>query len=109
MTALPSAVLIIEGVVALLVMPAVAKGHSHVALNVGLAAALMVSLIVAASRARRRSGRIAGTVLQPLLIASGLLAWPMWILGVLLAGTWIAALRTLHTFEREAAARAAGG
>jgi hypothetical protein len=99
-SALPSAVLIIEGVVALLVMPAVAKGHSHVALNVGLAAGLTVALILAASRARRRSGRIFGTVLQPLLIASGLLAWPMWILGVLLAGTWVAALRTLRLAER---------
>jgi hypothetical protein len=109
MSALPSAVLIIEGVVALLVLPAVAKGHSHVALNVGLAAALMVSLILAASRARRRSGRIAGTVLQPFLIASGLLAWPMWILGVLLTGTWIAALRTLHTLEQDTQSRRAHG
>jgi hypothetical protein len=37
-----------------------------------------------------------GTFLQLALIASGLLAWPMWILGVLLTGVWVAALRTVH-------------
>ena len=102
MKALLSGVLVIEAVVALLVLPAVAKGHSHVAVNVGLAAALAVLLIMAAASVRRRGGRIFGTVMQPLLIVSGFLAWPMWILGVLLTGTWIAALRTVRSAEAAA-------
>jgi hypothetical protein len=94
MTALAPAILSIEALVVLLVIPAVARGHSHVALNVGLAAALAACLVLAATRGRRRSGRVFGSALQPALIASGLLAWPMWILGVLFTGLWISALRT---------------
>jgi MFS superfamily sulfate permease-like transporter len=94
MTALTPAILGIEALVVLLVIPAVARGHSHVAVDVGLAVALATCLVLAATRGRRRSGRVFGSVLQPALIATGLLAWPMWILGVLFTGLWIAALRT---------------
>jgi hypothetical protein len=99
MNALAPALLVIEAVVALLVVPAVAKGHSHVGLRITLAAVLAVCLVLAATRQRRRIGRAIGTVLQVALIASGLLAWPMWILGVMFAGLWVAALRTVHAHE----------
>jgi hypothetical protein len=99
MNALAPALLVIEAVVALLVVPAIAKGDSHVGLRITLAAVLAVFLVLAATRQRRRWGRALGTVLQVALIASGLLAWPMWVLGVLFAGLWIAALRTVHSFE----------
>ena len=101
MNALAPALLGIEAIVALLVIPAAARGQSHVALRIALAAALAVVLILAATRAHRRSGRALGTLLQPVLIASGLLAWPMWILGVMFAGLWVAMLRTLHEHQPE--------
>lgn len=95
MNALAPALLVMEGIVALLVIPAVARGQSHVALRVALASALAAVLLLTAARARRRSvGRAVGTALQPVFVASGLLAWPMWILGAMFAGLWVAALRT---------------
>jgi hypothetical protein len=90
---LPSALLIIEGVVVLLVVPAVAHDSNHIALQSALAAALAACLFLAASRGRRRIGRVAGSVLQLALVATGLIAWPMWILGAMFAGLWVAALR----------------
>ncbi len=96
MNALAPALLVMEAVVALLVVPAIARGHSHVALRIALAAALAVSLLLTAGLARRRAGRVIGSVLQLLFIASGFLAWPMWILGVMFALLWVAALRTVH-------------
>ena len=98
MNALAPALLVMEAVVALLVVPAVARGHSHVALRIALAAVLAVCLLLTAAVARRRAGRVIGTLLQVALVASGLLAWPMWILGLAFAGLWIATLRTMRTF-----------
>jgi hypothetical protein len=98
MNALAPALLGMEAIVALLVIPAAARGQSHVALRIALAAALALVLILAASRAHRRSGRMLGSLLQPVLIVSGLLAWPMWILGVMFAGLWVAMLRTMRTY-----------
>ena len=99
MNALLPALLAIEALVALLVIPAVARGHSHVALDIALVAVLVTCLLLAASRARHRGGRVAGSLLQPVFVASGLLAWPMWILGVMFAGLWVAALRTLRPVD----------
>jgi hypothetical protein len=93
--ALASGTLVIEAILVLLVVPAVAHDHNDVALQAALAAVLAVLLLLAAARARHRSGRVVGSVLQIPLIASGLIAWPMWILGVLFAALWIAVLRTL--------------
>ena len=90
---LPSALLVIEALVVLLVVPAVAHDSDHVALQSGLAAALAACLFLAAARGRHRSGRAAGSILQLLLVASGFIAWPMWILGGMFAGLWVAALR----------------
>jgi hypothetical protein len=94
--ALAPVLLVIEALVVLLVIPAVARGHSHVAVHIALAAVLATCLILTATRARHRSGLVIGTILQAALIASGFLAWPMWILGVMFAGLWIAVLRTLR-------------
>ncbi|MDX6285874.1 MAG: hypothetical protein QOG53_1359 [Frankiales bacterium] len=90
---LPSALLVIEALLVLLVVPAVAHDSDHVAVQSGLAAALAVCLFLAAARGRHRAGHIAGSVLQLLVVASGFIAWPMWILGALFAGLWVAALR----------------
>jgi hypothetical protein len=101
MKALAPAILVIEAVVVLLVIPAVARGQSHVALDIAIAAALAACLILTAARARTRAGEVVGSVLQVALILTGLLAWPMWVLGILFAGLWVAALRTVHTLGRE--------
>jgi hypothetical protein len=90
---LPSAVLALEAIVVLLVVPAVAHDSDHVALQASLAAVLAVFLLLAAARGRHRLGRVVGSFLQLVLIGSGLIAWPMWILGTLFAGLWIAALK----------------
>ncbi|MFL6239235.1 MAG: DUF4233 domain-containing protein [Actinomycetes bacterium] len=100
MKALSPALLVMEAIVALLVVPAVARGHSHVALRIALAAVLATCLLLTAAIARRRSGRFIGTLLQPVLIASGLLAWPMWILGVMFTALWAVAQHTLDAHER---------
>jgi hypothetical protein len=96
MNALPAAVLAMQGIVVLLVVPAVAHDSDHVALQSALAAALAVCLFLAAARARTRVGQVAGSILQVPLVATGLIAWPMWILGLMFAGIWVAALKTVQ-------------
>jgi hypothetical protein len=86
-------VLALEALVVLLVVPAVAHDSDHVALQASLAAVLAVFLLLAATRGRHRLGRVAGSFLQAVLICSGLIAWPMWILGTMFAGLWVAALK----------------
>src|SRR5450759_2261715 len=44
-------------------------------------------------RLRRRFGRPLATVLQPLVIAAGLLAWPLFVLGALFGALWVGVLR----------------
>jgi hypothetical protein len=100
MNALAPALLAMEAIVMLLVVPAVARGDSHVGIRIALAAVLALCLLLTAAVAHRRIGRVIGSLLQPVLIASGLLAWPMWILGVVFTGLWIAALRTRRAHER---------
>jgi formate-dependent nitrite reductase membrane component NrfD len=99
--ALAPALLVMEAIVALLVVPAVARGHSHVAIRIALAAVVAVCLLLTAPLARRRVGRAIGTLLQPVFLACGFLAWPMWVLGVLFIGLWIAALRTRRTLSQQ--------
>src|SRR3954469_14323235 len=99
MGSLPPAVLVMEALVALLVVPSVAQSNDNVALGASLAAALAVCLLLTATRAKRRNGIIVGTVLQIPLVLSGLLAWPMWILGVLFTGLWAAAVQSARQVQ----------
>jgi len=57
-----------------------------------LGAGLVVLCIVAAGAVGRPGGVALGWVVQALVIASGLLVWDMFILGVLFALLWWAAL-----------------
>lgn len=91
--------LTLEALVLLLATPAVAtaeRGHVtawHLAYLLGL----VVLLIVAAAWLRRPRGLVPGTVVQPLVIAAGVITWPMYVVGVLFAGIWLYYLNLWRT------------
>src|SRR5690348_12079892 len=85
----------LEALVLLLATPAVAsaeRGHVtawHLAYLLGL----VVLVVLAAAWLRRPHGLVPGTVVQPLVIAAGVVTWPMYVVGTLFAGIWIYYLR----------------
>ena len=86
------AVLSLEAVLALLLIPAVAVSHrAHSARDATAVAVLALALVVAAGLARRWDWP--GWVCQVGLVATGLLATPMWFLGPLFAVMYGGALR----------------
>jgi hypothetical protein len=99
--------LALEALVLLLAAPAVAtaeRGHVtgwHIGGLLGLA----VLLILAAVVLRRRRGRgrghglAAGTVVQPLVIAAGVVTWPLYVVGVIFSAIWLYYLRLWRTPE----------
>lgn len=85
------AVLALEAVLALLLIPAVAVGEgAHAGREAALVGVLALALVIAAGLARRWDWP--GWVCQAGLIATGLLATPMWFLGPLFAGMYGGAL-----------------
>jgi hypothetical protein len=89
-----AAVLGLEALTVLFVPRAIAQfgpglTASRLALLLGLAAALLV----AAGLQRRRVGLVLGSVLQAAVIATGLLAGAMYVLGVLFGLAWLYLLR----------------
>jgi hypothetical protein len=78
--------------VALALGVAGAQGHGG-AVAIGCLVVLAVALLVAAGTLRRRFGRPLATVLQPLVIAAGLLAWPLFVLGAAFGALWVGVLR----------------
>lgn len=93
----------LEALVLLLATPAVTtaeRGHVtawHVAYLLGL----VVLLIVAAVWLRRPHGLVPGSVVQPLVIAAGVVTWPMYVVGVLFAGIWLYYLNLWRTARLE--------
>jgi uncharacterized membrane protein YidH (DUF202 family) len=87
--------LVLEAIVLLLAAPAVASAErGHVTpWHVGYLLALGVLLIVAAATLRRQHGRMVASLLQPWVIAAGVVTWPMYVVGVLFAGIWLYYLR----------------
>jgi hypothetical protein len=93
--AIGSAGLALEALVLLLAGPAVLsleRGHIS-AWRVGYLFLLAVLLIVAAARLRKRGGKVFASVLQVLVIASGVITWPMYVVGAAFAAIWIYWLR----------------
>lgn len=89
--ALGATVLALEGLLALLLIPFVAVGGSaHPGRGAALVAVLALALFVAAGMARRLDWP--GWVCQGGLVATGLIATPMWFLGPLFAGMYWGAL-----------------
>jgi len=89
----------LEALVLLLATPAVAsveRGHVtfwHLAYLLGL----VVLIIFSAAWLRRPHGLVPGTVVQPLVIAAGVVTWPMYVVGALFAGIWVYYLRLWRT------------
>jgi hypothetical protein len=93
--AIGSAGLILEAIVLLLAAPAVMsleRGHVS-GLRVGYLFLMAALLVLAAARLRRRGGKVFATFLQVLVIAGGVITWPMYVVGVLFAVIWVYWLR----------------
>lgn len=93
--AIGSAGLALEALVLLLAAPAVLsleRGHIS-GLRVGYLFLLAVLLIVAAARLRKRGGKVFATALQVLVIAGGVVTWPMYVVGAAFGAIWIYWLR----------------
>ena len=91
--------LVLEALVLLLAAPAVATAErGHVTgWHVGVLLLLAVLLIAAATVLRRRHGLVFGTAVQPLVIAAGVVTWPMYVVGALFAAIWAYYLRLWRT------------
>lgn len=62
----------------------------------GVVGALALACVLGAFLQQRRVGPQLGLVLQLLVIAAGVLLWPLYALGAVFAGLWIAYLRFLR-------------
>ena len=87
--------LALEALVLLLSAPAVAtaeRGHVtwwHIGYLLGVAALLVLAAVLL----RRRYGLVVASAVQPLVVAAGLVTWPMFVVGLLFLGIWIYYLR----------------
>lgn len=87
--------LVLEAIVLLLAAPAVAtaeRGHVS-AVEVAYLLLLALLLVVAAAMLRRRGGRAFATAVQPLVVAAGVITWPLYVVGMLFAAIWVYYLR----------------
>jgi hypothetical protein len=86
--------LVLEALTVLLVPRAIAQfGPGLTAVRLGLLLGLAAALLVAAGLQGRRAGRVLASVLQSAVIATGLLAGVMYVLGVLFGLAWLYLLR----------------
>ncbi len=93
MRRLAASVLVFEGLVVVFAIPvAVVVQNAEPVPVVAGAAALIVGSFVIAGLLRYRWAYVAGTLLQVLLIASGVVVSVMYFLGAVFAALWIAAL-----------------
>lgn len=90
MKVLGSAVLSMEVMVMAFAVLLASKNESSTVLILGGAIALL--LIFAAAMLRQRSGWILGSFLQGAMIAYGFLVTPLFFLGTLFGGLWVAAI-----------------
>lgn len=91
--------LTMEAIVLLLATPAVTtaeRGHV-VGWHVGYLLGLVVLVVLAAAWLRRPHGLVPGTLVQPLVIAAGVVTWPMYVVGVLFTLVWLYYLRLWRT------------
>ncbi|MDQ1706453.1 MAG: hypothetical protein QOF18_2819 [Frankiaceae bacterium] len=105
--------LALEALVLLLATPAVAtaeRGHVtgwHIGGLLGLSVLLIAAAIVLGRRRGqgRGHGLAAGTVAQPLVIAAGVVTWPLYVVGVLFSAIWLYYLRLWRTPATAASGR----
>ena len=107
MRRLCATVLIFEAIVIGLAIPvAITVGHAHAAGPAGgglAAAAVLIAVAVARRSAGPRGLRIAlvtGTILQVLMIASGVVVPAMYVLGVIFGVLWTIAICLGRSAER---------
>jgi hypothetical protein len=82
-------------VIGLAILPAIVLEHANPGLAGGLGGALAVcALLIGGVVGRPRTGwaLLAGTVLQLLVIAAGVVVPAMYIIGVIFAGLWVAGI-----------------
>jgi len=82
-------------VIGLAILPAIVLEHANPALAGGLGGALAVcALLIGGVVGRPRKGwaLLAGTVLQVLVIAAGVVVPAMYVVGVIFAGLWVAGI-----------------
>ncbi len=86
-----AATLALQAVVVLLAVPMVISltRHHLPAAGVGYLLALPVLLLAAAALQRREAGVVLGTVAQPLVVAGGIVTWPLYVLGLGFAALWV--------------------
>ncbi len=92
LAAVAAATLALQAVVVLLAVPMVISltRHHLPAAGVGYLLALPLLLIVAAGTQRRGGVGVAlGTVAQPLVVAGGVVTWPLYLLGLVFAALWV--------------------
>jgi hypothetical protein len=80
-----------EALVLLLAIPAVTtaqRGHVHVG-GVVYLVVLVVLVIVAAGLLRRPRGVAVATGVQVLVVAAGVVTWPMYVVGLVFASIWV--------------------
>lgn len=96
--AVGSAGLAIEALVILLAIPAVITSQrGHVSgVDVGLLLGLFALVVVSAAVLRRRGGKAVSSVAQVLVVATGVISWPMYVVGAAFGGIWIYWLRQWH-------------
>jgi hypothetical protein len=87
--------LALEALVLLLAAPAVASAErGHVtAWHVGYLLGVAALVVAAAAVLRRPHGLVLGTGVQPLVLAAGIVTWPMFVVGALFTGIWVYYLR----------------
>ncbi len=90
MKVLGSAVLVMEVMVMGFAILLASKNESGELLILGGVIAFL--LIIAVGMLRKRSGWVLGSVLQVAIIAYGFVTTPLFFLGVLFGGLWIAAI-----------------
>ena len=82
-------------VIGLAILPAIVLEHANPALAGGVGGALAVCAVLlggVVGRPRMGWALLAGTVLQLLVIASGVVVPAMYIVGVIFAGLWVAGI-----------------
>ena len=90
MKVLASAVLTMESLVMGFALLLVAKSHSTTELFIGGVIALL--LILNVGLLRSKVGWVTGSILQIALIGAGAIATPLFFLGAIFGGLWIAAI-----------------
>lgn len=106
-------VLIMEAVViALAIVPAMALEHVHGAAAGGTGGGIAVIAIMLAAfvgRPRMRWALVAGSVLQLVVIAAGVVLPVMYVLGVIFTALWFGGIRLARKVEAVQAERARQG